>query len=186
AFAGLSKIFSTNVTSYIESGAIGSAQINQAYIRTLFGHNATFSGRIFANKIEGDLVDGDEIPIPSFSRESVQRNWIKISSFYVAKNSLYQTTIVALLGEARGLRRASAGGQTSEGDYSPLLFSLGGASSIGTPRSSATIPQGTGKVHLHIWADLRGNKGYDGVDVNIPAQRIPALQYRKGSGNFIS
>ena len=31
-FAGLSKILSSNITTYIANGAIGSAQINQAYI----------------------------------------------------------------------------------------------------------------------------------------------------------
>ena len=56
-FAGLAKLLSTNVSTYIESGAIGSAQINQAYIGELFGANASFSGTVYANKIDGDVTD---------------------------------------------------------------------------------------------------------------------------------
>lgn len=56
-FAGLSKILSTNVTTYIASGAIGSAQIDQAYINSLFGQNASFYGTVYANNIEGDVTD---------------------------------------------------------------------------------------------------------------------------------
>lgn len=56
-FAGLSKILSSNVTTYIANGAIGSAQINQAYINQLFGQNASFYGTVYANNIEGDVTD---------------------------------------------------------------------------------------------------------------------------------
>ncbi len=56
-FAGLSKILSTNVTTYIASGAIGSAQIDQAYINSLFGQNASFYGTVYAQNLEGDVTD---------------------------------------------------------------------------------------------------------------------------------
>lgn len=56
-FAGLSKILSSNVTTYIANGAIGSAQIDQAYINQLFGQNASFYGTVYANNIEGDVTD---------------------------------------------------------------------------------------------------------------------------------
>ena len=56
-FAGLDKILSSNVTTYIANGAIGSAQIDQAYINTLFGNNASFFGTVYAANIEGDVTD---------------------------------------------------------------------------------------------------------------------------------
>lgn len=56
-FAGLTKILSTNITTYIESGAIGSAQIDQAYIDELFGNNASFLGTVYAENIQGDVTD---------------------------------------------------------------------------------------------------------------------------------
>ncbi|MAD77018.1 MAG: hypothetical protein CML20_19920 [Rheinheimera sp.] len=56
-FAGLSKILSSNVTTYIANGAIGSAQINQAYINQLFGQNASFYGTVYAENLEGDVYD---------------------------------------------------------------------------------------------------------------------------------
>jgi hypothetical protein len=56
-FAGLAKLLSTNVSTYIESGAIGSAQIDQAYIGTLFGKDASFSGTVYAENIDGDVTD---------------------------------------------------------------------------------------------------------------------------------
>jgi phosphoribosylformylglycinamidine (FGAM) synthase PurS component len=64
-FAGLAKLLSTNVSTYIESGAIGSAQIDQAYIGTLFGANASFSGTVYAEQIEGDVVDVETYSYPS-------------------------------------------------------------------------------------------------------------------------
>ncbi|TMS81129.1 hypothetical protein, partial [Pseudoalteromonas sp. S554] len=56
-FAGLSKILSSNVTTYIANGAIGSAQIDQAYINQLFGQNASFYGTVYAQNLEGDVYD---------------------------------------------------------------------------------------------------------------------------------
>ncbi len=56
-FAGLQKILSANISTYIESGAIGSAQIDQAFINELFGVNASFLGTVYAENIEGDVYD---------------------------------------------------------------------------------------------------------------------------------
>ncbi|BBW91800.1 hypothetical protein PS1M3_18870 [Pseudoalteromonas sp. PS1M3] len=56
-FAGLSKILSSNVTTYIANGAIGSAQIDQAYINELFGNNASFFGTVYAENMQGDITD---------------------------------------------------------------------------------------------------------------------------------
>lgn len=56
-FAGLSKILSSNVSTYIANGAIGSAQIDQAYINQLFGNNASFYGTVYAKNLEGDVYD---------------------------------------------------------------------------------------------------------------------------------
>jgi phosphoribosylformylglycinamidine (FGAM) synthase PurS component/archaellum component FlaC len=56
-FAGLSKILSSNVTTYIANGAIGSAQIDQAYINQLFGNNASFFGTVYAENMQGDITD---------------------------------------------------------------------------------------------------------------------------------
>ena len=56
-FAGLSKILSSNVSTYIANGAIGSAQIDQAYINQLFGQNASFYGTVYAQNLEGDVTD---------------------------------------------------------------------------------------------------------------------------------
>ncbi|EGI72916.1 hypothetical protein PH505_bb00640 [Pseudoalteromonas distincta] len=56
-FAGLSKILSSNVTTYIANGAIGSAQIDTAYINSLFGQNASFYGTVYAQNLEGDVYD---------------------------------------------------------------------------------------------------------------------------------
>ena len=86
AFAGLDKILGANITTYIESGAIGSAQINEAYIATLFGANATFSGEVFCQKITGDLVDADVV---SVSASSVNSTWTTIATVSIARSEFF-------------------------------------------------------------------------------------------------
>lgn len=72
-FAGLSKILSSNVTTYIANGAIGSAQIDQAYINQLFGNNASFFGTVYAENLSGDITDTaiKEFPVRTMDANSL-------------------------------------------------------------------------------------------------------------------
>ena len=83
-FAGLNKILSNNVTTYIASGAIGSAQINQAYINSLFGRNATFSGTVYARNIEGDVTDAMVKNTRNIDGRIRNSRWQRIVSFNVS------------------------------------------------------------------------------------------------------
>jgi len=163
-----------------------STVITSAYINSLYGGSAIFSGTVYAEKILGDLVDGDEINIAAFGRGSTRGPWVKVLSFNVKRNPKYATVLTVMLGNMIGYRRASSGGQTDAGSWSRCPFALGGASSIGVPYSSADIPKGSGTIQLHIWTDISGSRGYNGIDLSVPAQKAAALMYRKGSGNFIS
>lgn len=69
-FAGLSKILSSNVTTYIANGAIGSAQIDQAYINQLFGNNASFFGTVYAENMQGDITDSVVKSVPSITMDA--------------------------------------------------------------------------------------------------------------------
>lgn len=82
-FAGLSKILSSNVTTYIANGAIGSAQIDQAYINELFGNNASFFGTVYAENMQGDITDTitKEIPVITMgANEETQIGTLNVGS----------------------------------------------------------------------------------------------------------
>lgn len=80
-FAGLSKILSSNVSTYIASGAIGSAQINQAYINELFGKNASFFGTVYAENMSGDITDTITKPVQS---ENITSSETQVATLSIA------------------------------------------------------------------------------------------------------
>ncbi len=104
-FAGLSKILSSNVTTYIANGAIGSAQINQAYINELFGQNASFYGTVYAKNLEGDVHDvkvkDTNFVIPSSSNKT-------LVSFTVSAQPFTRNVVISEV-EAYGQAYSSQG-----------------------------------------------------------------------------
>lgn len=92
-FAGLSKILSSNVTTYIANGAIGSAQIDQAYINQLFGQNASFYGTVYADNIDGDVTDS-MVKTPSASAMA-STSYTEVLRFNVSAESFKRTITIS-------------------------------------------------------------------------------------------
>jgi len=79
---------SSNVTTYIANGAIGSAQIDQAYINQLFGQNASFYGTVYAQNIEGDVYDAKAKDISIVYSSNTNKNVVSftVSALPFARN----------------------------------------------------------------------------------------------------
>ena len=182
-FAGLSKILSSNVTTYIANGAIGSAQIDQAYINQLFGQNASFYGTVYAQNLDGDVIDlttknigritnsgSGEVEVVRFSVSSqpfqrkIMIDGIRVSS-NPSSNSNASSTTLKLYMSGYSSARDSVTEQTNRdtGDrISPILL--------------ATIPANSSRtVYVRI------SKGGTGEQVAALPQRIVARVFKDGS-----
>ena len=173
AFAGLSKILSTNITTYIESGSIGSAQINQAYINTLFGNNASFLGTVYANKISGDLVDGDVVSV-SAAATTVKTTWTTIKTVTIQRNVNYDVwlTIADLVPT---MDVTSGFGAL----FTRLKYSTqtGKAVSITKGASNVTVYIQVKKIELY--------NAETPVETRISTQNAILQMFRKGSGFIV-
>ena len=173
AFSGLDKILATNVTTYIASGSIGVAQIDQAYIAQLFGINATFSGEVFAEKITGDLIDGDVVSV-SASAASVSTSWSTIKSILVQRNVKYDVWLTV-------------------NDLIPDFYSVAGFGALYTQLrygaqtgKAVLIPKGASLVTIAIQvkkSELINSEVP--VDTNVPTQNAILQMFRKGSGFIV-
>ncbi len=182
-FAGLSKILSSNVTTYIANGAIGSAQIDQAYINQLFGQNASFYGTVYAQNLDGDVIDlttknigritnsgSGEVEVVRFSVSSqpfqrkIMIDGIRVSS-NPSSNSNASSTTLKLYMSGYSSARDSVTEQTNldTGDrISAILL--------------ATIPANSSRtVYVRI------SKGGPGEEVGTLPQRIVARVFKDGS-----
>ncbi|TMO16725.1 hypothetical protein CWB59_12455 [Pseudoalteromonas sp. S326] len=182
-FAGLSKILSSNVSTYIANGAIGSAQIDQAYINQLFGNNASFFGTVYAQNLDGDVIDlttknigritnsgSGEVEVARFSVSSqpfqrkIMIDGIRVSS-NPSSNSNASSTTLNLYMSGYSSARDSVTEQTNldTGDrISPILL--------------ATIPANSSRtVYVRI------SKGGTGEQVAALPQRIVARVFKDGS-----
>ena len=182
-FAGLSKILSSNVTTYIANGAIGSAQIDTAYINSLFGQNASFYGTVYAQNLDGDVIDlttkeinrvtnsgSGEVEIVRFSVSShpfqrkIMIDGIRVSS-NPSSNSNASSTTLKLYMSGYSSARDSVTEQTNRdtGDrISPILL--------------ATIPANSSRT---IYVKI--SKGGTGEQVAALPQRIVARVFKDGS-----
>lgn len=169
-FAGLTKILKTNITTYIESGAIGSAQIDQAYIDTLFGNNATFLGTVYAEKIEGDLVDGD-ITSVSASASTVTGDWVTIKTLTISRSNKFDAWL-AIDDIVPSFDKRSGFGVL----YTRLKYgsSTGKAVAIYKGSSSVSVSIQVKAVEVPI--------AETPVDVYVPQQNVALNMFRKGSG----
>jgi len=182
-FAGLSKILSSNVSTYIANGAIGSAQIDQAYINQLFGQNASFYGTVYAQNLDGDVIDlttknigritnsgSGEVEVVRFSVSSqpfqrkIMIDGIRVSS-NPSSNSNASSTTLKLYMSGYSSARDSVTEQTNldTGDrISAILL--------------ATIPANSSRtVYVRI------SKGGPGEEVGTLPQRIVARVFKDGS-----
>jgi len=170
-FAGLAKILSSNITTYIESGAIGVAQIDQAYISSLFGNNATFSGTVYAEKIVGDLVDADSFTITQTT--TTKNSWGTIKILTIQKNQYFANWLT--ISELEYYMSSSL----YTGDVFVQMLYDGQSGKV------LSIPAGTGTAVITIQA-----KGMDdGVNsisrTILPAQSVVLQMFRQGSGFII-
>lgn len=170
-FAGLAKLLSTNVSTYIEAGAIGSAQIDQAYISELFGNNASFSGTVYAEKITGDLVDADSFTIPLTVPE--KDSWLTIKTVNIQKSEHFANWLTVSELEYYMSNNAY------DGDVF-IQMSYGGQ--VGKVIS---IPAGTGTVSVTIQVKGRDNGTNSISRTRLPAQSIVLQMFRKGSGFIV-
>lgn len=172
-FAGLAKLLKTNVTTYIESGAIGSAQIDQAYIATLFGNNATFAGRVYAKKIEGDLVDGDVVSV-SATPASVHTWWSTIKTISVQRSNDYNVwlTIDDLVPDFY----AAAGFGTL---YTQLKYGSQTGRAVAVTKGVSDIT-----VEIQVKKSELINSEVP-VDTEVPTQNAVLQMFRKGSGFIV-
>lgn len=173
SFAGLNKILSTNVTTYIESGAIGTAQIDQAYIAQLFGINATFSGEVFAEKITGDLVDGDTTYVSAAST-AIYTSWTTIKSILVQRSDKYAVWLTI-----EDLHYAF----NSVAGFGVIFTQLKYGGSTG---KAVSIPQGASTVTVEIQVKKYENANSEvPVEVTVPGQYAALQMFRKGSGFIV-
>ena len=138
-FAGLSKILSSNVTTYIANGAIGSAQIDQAYINQLFGQNASFYGTVYAENLSGDVTDTITKSVQS---ENIDSSETQIATLSIAsasfKRVLYIRKVATNIpgvgdGGENQYRTSSVAVRTTGGTY------LGGGAGAGEDRGIEDI-----------------------------------------------
>ena len=169
-FAGLQKILSSNITTYIESGAIGSAQIDQAFINELFGVNASFLGKVYAEKIEGDLVDGD-ITSVSASASTVTGDWVTIKTLTISRSNKFDAWL-AIDDIVPSFDKNSGFGVL----YTRLKYgsSTGKAVAIYKGSSSVSVSIQVKAVEVPI--------AETPVDVYVPYQNVALNMFRKGSG----
>ncbi|GGI85805.1 hypothetical protein GCM10007978_24320 [Shewanella hanedai] len=168
-FAGLDKILSTNVTTYIASGAIGTAQIDQAWIAELFGNNATFSGTVYANRIEGDLVDGDTVVV---SASDVQPDFQTIKTINVRPNPHYPQWL-------------SVGELYTSPTYLEGIAAVFTRLKLNSQVGKAiVIPAGSSFVSVAVQAKSMTLKAQadSTLSADIPSQPLVLQMYRKGSG----
>ena len=169
-FAGLQKILSSNITTYIESGAIGNAQIDQAFINELFGVNARFLGKVYAEKIEGDLVDGD-ITSVSASASTVKADWVTIKTLTISRSNKFDAWL-AIDDIVPSFDKNSGFGVL----YTRLKYgsSTGKAVAIYKGSSSVSVSIQVKAVEVPI--------AETPVDVYVPQQNVALNMFRKGSG----
>jgi len=173
-FSGLTKILSTNITTYIESGAIGSAQIDQAWIAELFGDNATFSGEVYANKITGDLVDADIVSVSAAFDDISSFFWTTIKTISVERNANYDVwlTIDDLI---PAMDTTSGFGEL----YTRLKYSSQTSKAV-------SIPSGTSVVSVEIQVKtIEMLNSETPVSTSVPTQNAILQMFRKGSGFIV-
>lgn len=175
-FAGLSKILSSNVTTYIANGAIGSAQIDQAYINQLFGQNASFYGTVYAQNLDGDVIDlaikdvdqvhaygNDEVEVVRFtvSSQPFQRklmiDGIRVTSTAGLSNSPYAILKLYMSGYSTAVDTVSRGGS----GVSQMLL--------------ATIPANSSRT---VYVKISVGRG---TSASAITQRIVARVFKEGS-----
>jgi len=162
-FAGLQQLLKTNISTYIESGAIGSAQIDTAWIAELFGINASFLGTVYAEKIEGDLVDGDILNIPAESWGRFDANWHTLSTFQVERNAKYDQWLNVPLKSIH------------ENNVTSMTVN------DGLPWNGLVlVTKGEGTLSITIKA-----KGSSANTINIYESNIALMMFRKGSGFIV-
>lgn len=173
AMSGLDKILATNVTTYIESGAIGTAQIDQAYIAQLFGVNATFSGTVYAEKVEGDLVDGDTTYV-SASTSAIYTTWTTIKTISIQRSNKFDVWLTI----------NDLSYNFSPGNGVGILFTQ--LKYGGSTGKAVLIPQGISNVTVEIQVKkIEFAIAEPPVDTYVPGQYASLQMFRRGSGFIV-
>ncbi len=186
-FAGLSKILSSNVSTYIANGAIGSAQIDQAYINTLFGNNASFYGTVYAANIEGDVTDL-RVKTSSNVNATTHSQEYKVISFTIASLPFARSVTVSgikIIGshgfsaapEAEVLLYVS-GFSSAQDSYTHAFSGSDGTRTAVTKTLAATIPANSSRT---VTLKIKKTSTEGTQTVNAPAQSIICQTFKDGS-----
>ncbi|WP_278368931.1 phage tail tip fiber protein, partial [Pseudoalteromonas lipolytica] len=186
-FAGLSKILSSNVSTYIANGAIGSAQINQAYINSLFGNNASFYGTVYAANIEGDVTDLRVKTSPNVNATTHSQEYTVIS-FTISSLPFARSVTVSgikIIGshgfsaapEAEVLLYVS-GFSGAQDSYTHAFSGSDGTRTAVTKTLAATIPANSSRT---VTLKIKKTSTEGTQTVNAPAQSIICQTFKDGS-----
>ena len=186
-FAGLSKILSSNVSTYIANGAIGSAQIDQAYINTLFGNNASFYGTVYAANIEGDVTDL-RVKTSSNVNATTHSQEYTVISFTIASLPFARSVTVSgikIIGshgfsaapEAEVLLYVS-GFSGAQDSYTHAFSGDDGTRTAVTKTLAATIPANSSRT---VTLKIKKTSTEGTQTVNAPAQSIICQTFKDGS-----
>ncbi|URQ87741.1 DUF1983 domain-containing protein [Pseudoalteromonas sp. SCSIO 43088] len=186
-FAGLSKILSSNVSTYIANGAIGSAQIDQAYINTLFGNNASFYGTVYAANIEGDVTDL-RVKTSSNVNATTHSQEYTVISFTIASLPFARSVTVSgikIIGShgysvpprAEVLLYVS-GFSGAQDSYTHAFSGSDGTRTAVTKTLAATIPANSSRT---VTLKIKKTSTEGTQTVNAPAQSIICQTFKDGS-----
>ena len=170
--AYINELFGANATfSGTLSAAKGSfsGTLNAAtgsFSGSLSAASGTFAGTVYAEKISGDLVDGDVFSVPAVNVWDNQTE--AVTSFNVERNAKYDTYLKLSFADA-----------VMENNNDAFLYISSGGTVQG--RSLTIIPQGTGNTVITVRID--GGVAQDnGALSKLKAGQIAAQLFRKGAG----
>lgn len=186
-FAGLSKILSSNVSTYIANGAIGSAQIDQAYINQLFGNNASFFGTVYAQNLEGDVTDL-KVKRSSNVSASTRNAEYSIINFYIGSLPFARSVTVSGIqikayheffdSPGADVMLFVSGFSTARDVYNHEFSSEPGTETAVSRTLAAIIP-----AYTNVTVTLKIKKTSSGGThaVSVPAQNVVCQTFKDGS-----
>ncbi|MBM7070871.1 DUF1983 domain-containing protein [Shewanella sp. 202IG2-18] len=176
--SGLGSLATQNGVSTSQVSGLQNAVttfIDSAHINSLFGGSAIFTGKIYANKIEGDLVDADVLYIPQTAVAAKPIAWRNLIVFRVKRNPNFDQVLTVPFSAIRSPQYLNYTYGNSACDFRLNNGQQG--------KESIVIPKGSGSFSVSIKIKLTQDVGTS--EVGCFATHLTMYIFRKSDGFIV-